>query len=40
MVNIKWWSLIPAANEANGGDGKRTVAQVYLWWPSNIQPGA
>lgn len=40
MGNIKWWALIPAANEADAGDGKRAVAQQYFWWPSNVQPGA
>jgi|AGFS01.1.fsa_nt_gi hypothetical protein len=40
MVGIKWWALIEAANEGDGGDGKRAVAQQYFWWPSNIQPGA
>ncbi|QQG33423.1 hypothetical protein [Pectobacterium phage PcCB7V] len=40
MGNIKWWALMPAANEDKGGDGKRPPAQQYFWWPSNIQPGA
>ncbi|UNA02733.1 hypothetical protein [Enterobacter phage vB_ExiM_F5M1E] len=31
---------MPAANENEGGDGKRAVAQQYFWWPSNINPGA
>lgn len=40
MIGIKWWALIDAANEDNGGDGKRAVAQQYFWWPSNMKPGA
>lgn len=40
MINIKFWALIPAANEDAGGDGKRAMAQQYFWWPSSIQPGA
>ena len=40
MGNIKWWALMPAANQDNGGDGKRAVAQQYFWWPSNVNPGA
>lgn len=38
MVSLKWWALIEPANEADGGDGKRVVAQQWFWWPSNILP--
>lgn len=40
MGDIKWWALMPASNQDEGGDGKRAVAQQYFWWPSNILPGA
>lgn len=40
LGNIKWWALMPAANEADGGDGKRVFAQQWFYWPSNIYPGA
>lgn len=40
MGNIKWWALMPSANEDVGGDGKRAWAQQYFWWPSIINPEA
>lgn len=27
MQGIKWWALVPAANQPNAGDGKRAVTR-------------
>lgn len=33
---VKWFALIPAANEDQGGDNQRVYAQTYFWWPSQV----
>lgn len=37
---VKWFALMTPANDNEGGDGKRAVAQQYFWWPSNLYPRA
>lgn len=31
VTNMKWWALAQVANDQDGGDGKRAVAQIYVY---------
>lgn len=38
MGNIKWWALMPAANQNLGGDGKRAQSQQWYYGPARCNP--
>lgn len=31
-----FWCMPPAANDADGGDGKRKYWQQYVYWPGPV----